>query len=168
MKRHMGLAAIAILLAFSACFAGDAARAQFSGITLDVPAYHSAPPAAAEKLGPTLPPNYFPNDPTSERSYAAAAKIKPLLYQLPCYCHCDKEIGHTSLLSCYQDRHASICGTCKMELYYAYTQSRKGKTAQEIRLGILRGDWQRVDMSKWDAPYPSAPAHASKPHVAKN
>lgn len=166
MKSHTGFTAATILLGLSVCFAGNAARAQFGGITLDVPAYHSAPPKGA--LGATLPPGYFPNDPSSERSYAAAAKIKPLLYQLPCYCHCDKEIGHTSLLSCYQDRHASICATCKMELFYAYTESHKGKTAKEIRIGIMRGDWQRVDMSKWDAPYPSAPSQAPKSPAPKN
>ena len=168
MTSRIGIGAAAVVVLFAGATFGDGAQTQFSGMTLDVPAYHSAPPAAAEKLEPTLPPRDFPNDPTSERAYAAAAKIKPILYQMPCYCRCDKEVGHTSLLSCYQDRHASVCGTCKMELYYAYMESRAGKTAAQIREGIMRGDWQRVDMSKWAAPYPTAPARRAKSPSAKN
>jgi uncharacterized protein with PCYCGC motif len=166
MTNRMGILAVAAVALVAGSSFGDAARAQLGSVTLDVPAYHAAPPK--EKLAATLPPSDFPNDPTSQHSYAAAAKIKPILYQMPCYCHCDKEIGHTSLLSCYQDRHASICSVCKMELYYAYVESRKGKTAQEIRTGILRGDWQKVDMSGWAAPYSSAPSHPAKSPVTKN
>ncbi|HKW89728.1 MAG TPA: PCYCGC motif-containing (lipo)protein [Candidatus Acidoferrales bacterium] len=157
MPNRLGMGAMTALLIVAGISFGDAARAQLGSVKLDVPAYHAAPPARAVKLAATLPASYFPNDPTSERAYAAAAKIKPLLYQMPCYCHCDKEMGHTSLLSCYQDRHASICGTCKMELYYAYMESRKGKTALRIREGIMRGDWEKVDMSSWNAPYTPAP-----------
>lgn len=115
-----------------------------------VPAYHATPPKG--HLGPTLPPSDFPTDPVSQHAYAAAAQMKALLYQLPCYCHCDKEVGHTSLLSCYQDRHASICAVCKMEAYYAYQMSRRGETAKQIRTGIVHGDWQRVNLSAWEKP----------------
>jgi hypothetical protein len=115
-----------------------------------VPAYHAAPPRG--RLAPTLPPRDFPKNPVARHAYAAAAHIEPLLYQLPCYCHCDRELGHTSLLTCYQTRHASKCGTCLMEEYYAYEESRKGKTAAQIRQGIIRGDWQHVDLSKWEKP----------------
>lgn len=115
-----------------------------------VPAYHAAPPRG--RLAPTLPPRDFPRNPVAEHAYAAAAHIERLLYQLPCYCHCDRELGHTSLLSCYQTRHASECGTCMMEDYYAYQQSRKGKTVRQIRQGIIHGDWQHVNLSKWEKP----------------
>jgi Protein of unknown function with PCYCGC motif len=115
-----------------------------------VPAYHAAPPRG--HLAPTLPPRDFPQNPVAQHAYAAAAHINPILYQLPCYCHCDHELGHTSLLSCYQTRHAEECATCLMEDYYAYEQSRKGKTAAQIRQGIIRGDWKNVDISKWKTP----------------
>lgn len=115
-----------------------------------VPAYHAAPPKG--RLAPTLPPKDFPNDPVAQHAYAAAARMEPILYQLPCYCHCDKEMGHTSLLSCYQDRHASECAVCKMEAYYAYQMSRRGETAKQIRAGIIRGAWQKVNLSNWQKP----------------
>jgi hypothetical protein len=114
-----------------------------------IPPYHSAPPKGP--LAPTLPASQF-IEPLDAHCYAAAARIKPVLYQLPCYCGCDREVGHTSLLSCYQDAHAVGCATCKMELYYAYLQTRKSKTAAQIRQGIIRGDWKKVDLAKWPGP----------------
>jgi hypothetical protein len=115
-----------------------------------VPAYHKTPPKG--RLAPTLPPRDFPRDPVAQHAYAVASRIEPLLYQLPCYCHCDREMGHTSLLSCYLDRHASGCAVCEMEAFYAYQESRKGKTPRQIRAGIIRGDWQRVNLSHWNKP----------------
>jgi hypothetical protein len=123
-----------------------------------VPAYHAVPPRG--RLAPTLPPRDFPKNPVAEHAYAAASRIKPLLYQLPCYCNCDHQLGHTSLLSCYQTRHAAECSVCQMEAYYAYEQSRKGKTAKEIRVGIIRGAWQHVNLGPWQKPFRARSARA--------
>jgi len=114
-----------------------------------IPAYHPAPPKGP--LPATLPAKGF-TDPLTKKAYAIAAKIKPVLYQLPCYCRCDRSAGHTSLLSCYGDAHGSECEICKKELFYAYEQRRKGKTAPQIRAGIIRGDWQQVNLSKYAPP----------------
>jgi hypothetical protein len=124
-----------------------------------IPAYHAVPPKSS--VAATLSPREFPNDPLTERCYAAAGQIKAVLYQLPCYCHCDREMGHSSLLNCFQDRHAAECATCKMELYFAWEESRKGKSARQIRQEIIRGDWQKVNLSEWTKPIPAKPA--SKP-----
>jgi hypothetical protein len=32
------------------------------------------------------------------------------------------------------------------ELYYAYEQNKQGKTAAQIRKGIMAGDWKLVDL----------------------
>ncbi|HLW43523.1 MAG TPA: CYCXC family (seleno)protein [Candidatus Acidoferrales bacterium] len=114
-----------------------------------VPAYHAAAPKGA--LPSTLSASRF-TDPLTKKAYAAAAKLKPVLYQLPCYCHCDQAAGHTSLLSCYRDLHGSECEICKKEVFYAYEQNRRGKTAPQIRAGIIRGEWQKVDLSKYAPP----------------
>ena len=115
----------------------------------DIPAYHSTAPKGA--LPPVLPAQNF-SDPLTKKAYAYAAKIKPVLYQLPCYCHCDQAVGHTSLLSCYRDQHGAECETCKKELFYAYEQNHRGKTAPQIRAGIIRGEWQKVDLAKYAPP----------------
>lgn len=115
----------------------------------DVPAHHDAPPKGL--LPATLDPKLFP-DVLDQNLYALAAKEKKILCQQPCYCHCDREVGHQSLLDCYVDRHASVCATCKMEAVFAYQEWKKGKTAAQIRQEIIEGKWRTVDLSAYNMP----------------
>ena len=124
-----------------------------SGPDSDIPAYHAAPPTGA--LPSTLDPKQF-SDARTQKIYAMAAKVKPVLYQQPCYCRCDREVGHTSLLDCFGDNHGSICDVCKKEAVYSYQQTKLGKSPAEIRAGIMAGKWKQVDLAKLD----SAPAVA--------
>lgn len=119
----------------------------------DVPAYHASAPKG--RLPVTINPAEFP-DALNRNIYRLAQnpKLKRILYQQPCYCHCDHEVGHKSLLDCYVDRHASICAVCKAEAVYAYEQMHKGKTAAQIRRGIMAGNWRSVDLMKYSAPAP--------------
>jgi len=80
-------------------------------------------------------------------AYELAAKIPKVIYQQPCYCYCDRSMGHTSLHSCFSSTHGAECGTCLKELYYTYTMYKQGKTAQQIRAGIIKGDWKSVDLN---------------------
>jgi hypothetical protein len=112
-----------------------------------IPAYHAEPPTGP--LPATLDPKLFP-DRMNQKVYALAAKEKKILYQLPCYCGCDREaVHHQSLLDCYCDRHASFCATCRMEAVFAYQEHRKGKTAVQIRNEIIAGKWRDVDLSPY-------------------
>ena len=113
----------------------------------EIPAHHEAPPKGP--LPATLDPQLFP-DAQNQNIYALAAKEKKILYQQPCYCHCDREVGHHSLLDCYVDRHASVCATCKMEAVFAYQEWKKGKTAAQIRQEIIDGKWRTVDLSAYN------------------
>ena len=117
-----------------------------------VPAFHSSVPEG--QLPATLSPSQF-NDPVAQNAYRLAAHIKKVLYQQPCYCHCDRSQGHGSLLDCFVSKHASVCAVCEREDFYAYEQSHKGKTAAQIRDGILHGDWQGVDVTKYESPAPT-------------
>ncbi|MGC2793864.1 MAG: hypothetical protein WA899_17720, partial [Candidatus Sulfotelmatobacter sp.] len=65
--------------------------------------------------------------------------------QQPCYCYCDR-MGHNSLHSCYENTHGARCATCLKELYYSYQQHKKGKTAAQIRAGIIKGEWKSIDL----------------------
>lgn len=118
-----------------------------------VPAYHTQAPAAA--LPETMDPAQFEN-PVVKNAYALSAKVKKVLYQQPCYCHCDRAHGHNSLLDCFTSKHGSMCNICLGEALYSYEQTRKGKTAVQIRDGIEHGDWQSVDGSKYQT-YPAKP-----------
>jgi len=114
-----------------------------------VPAFHAAP--SQGPLPATLSPTLFATV-VVQNAYAVAARVKKILYQQPCYCHCDRSQGHGSLLDCFAGKHASGCDVCIREGFYAYEQSRKGKTAAQIRTGIEHGEWRQVDMTKYQAP----------------
>jgi len=115
------------------------------------PAFHSQVPDGP--LTPTLDPAQFEN-PVVQNAYAKAAKVKKVLYQQPCYCHCDRSLGHGSLLDCFASKHGSMCDVCIKETFYSYEQTLKKKTAEQIRAGIQKGEWQQVDLSKYGT-YPS-------------
>ena len=117
-----------------------------------VPAFHAQPPQG--ELPATMDPAVF-NEPILQNAYVAAAKIKKTLYQQPCYCHCDRSHGHTSLLDCFASKHGSGCGTCIYEDLYAYEQSQKGRSAAQIRASIIKGEWKTVDVTKYQKPLPS-------------
>lgn len=147
--------AVLLLCGFAVVFAcvPNAARAQAAAKppapvknSPPVPPYHKHPPSGP--LPATLDPSQF-SDPETRNIYALAAKVKALLYQMPCYCGCDKEVGHKSLLDCYRDMHASGCDLCKKEAVFAATESRKGLTPAQIRKEIMLGDWKSVNL----APY---------------
>ena len=111
-----------------------------------VPSYHAyalKPPFPA-----TLDPKQF-SDALNRNVYTLAAKIKPVLYQQPCYCYCDRHAGHKSLLDCYISAHGSECDICQKEAIFAYQQTQKGKTPAQIRAAIIHGDWQSVDLKPY-------------------
>ena len=116
-----------------------------------VPHFNAGPPAADAKLPPILTKDQLwganAQFPYQTHAYELAAKIPMVLYQQPCYCYCDRGMGHTSLHSCFSGTHGAECGTCLKELYYAYTMYKQGKTARQIRAGIIKGDWKLVDLS---------------------
>jgi hypothetical protein len=123
-----------------------------SAADLSVPAYHAQAPQG--ELPATMDPTLF-TEPIVQNAYTVAAKIKNTLYQQPCYCHCDRSHGHTSLLECFASKHGSGCGTCIYEDFYAFEQSSKGKSAAQIRAGIIKGDWKSVDAAKYQKPLPA-------------
>ncbi len=117
-----------------------------------VPAFHTRAPQG--DLPATMDPELFA-DPVVQNAYAVAAEIKKALYQQPCYCHCDRSQGHKSLLDCFASKHGSGCGTCIYEDFYTFEQSGKGKSAAQIRAGIIKGEWKSVDATKYKQPLPA-------------
>src|ERR1700738_3564698 len=129
--------------------APHAASHQVQSAEEPLPAFHNEAPKG--QLPETLDPSQFTNV-VVQNAYSLAARVKKILYQQPCYCHCDRSQGHASLLDCFATKHGSGCGVCMREAIYSYEQSHKGKTAAQIRAGIERGEWQQVDMSKYRNP----------------
>lgn len=98
-----------------------------------VPAHYESAP---RNLGPTLPPEKFLGK--THDAYKVAREIPQTLAQLPCYCHCDRGMGHKSLHSCYEDDHAAHCAVCVDEALMAYRlQKEQGLSAAQIRERII-------------------------------
>ena len=114
------------------------------------PAFHAKPPQDA--LPQTMEASLFPDIQTFN-AYVVAGRTKKVLYQQPCYCHCDRSQGHGSLLDCFVSRHGAGCDICQKEYFYAYEQTHKGKTPAQIREAIIHGEWQRVDTTKYAKSY---------------
>ena len=95
-----------------------------------VPAYFETAPSRGS-LGPTLAPEKFTG--LTRDAYVAAREIPVTIAQLPCYCHCDRGMGHKSLYSCFEDDHASHCAVCVNEALLALKLEKEGLTAPQIR-----------------------------------
>lgn len=115
-----------------------------------VPAFHAQPPQGELPL--TMEPSLF-TDKLIFNAYVVAGRVKKVLYQQPCYCHCDRSQGHGSLLDCFVSRHGTGCNICMKEAFYSYEQTRRGKKPEQIREGIIRGDWEKVDLAKYQKEY---------------
>jgi hypothetical protein len=114
-----------------------------------VPAYNDGPPKPGA-VAAIMPADQLPTEmqnPYQVRAYQLAAKIPDQLNQMPCYCYCER-IGHKSLHTCFESIHGAHCGICMKEVFYTYEQTKLKKKPAEIRAGIIRGDWQKVDLEK--------------------
>ena len=140
-----GLMMAAIFLVTMMCSAPWAISQQEGA----VPAFNAGPPPKGTKLPPILEREQLWGDnaqsPEQTHAYELAAKIQNVITQQPCYCYCDR-MGHNSLHSCFESTHGAECAVCLKELYYSYGETKKGKTAAQIRQGIIAGEWKQVDL----------------------
>lgn len=129
-----------------------ASYAQWSNPADDVPAYHPSAPLKVSALPPILSgaklrgPSF--RYPWQVHAYQQAIKIGNVIYQLPCYCRCDRALGHTSLRSCYETDHSTQCSICAKEGFFAYQQTKLGKNPAQIRAAIARREFEKIDLNK--------------------
>jgi len=140
------LPAVGVFLLTLACYA------QWTNPAGDIPAYHPQAPLNASALPPILSGARLTQPPFQYvwqvHVYHDAARIGNVLYQLPCNCRCDRELGHTSLRSCFEGLHGAECSTCAKEAFYAYQQTRLGKSPAQIRAAILNHAYESIDLER--------------------
>jgi hypothetical protein len=126
--------------------------AQWSNPADDVPAYHPAAPLKVSALPPIMSGVKLTGEnfryPWQVHVYQLVAKVSSVVYQLPCNCRCDRALGHTSLRSCFEGLHGTECSTCAQEGFFAYQQTKLGKTPAQIRAAIARHDYEKIDLDK--------------------
>ena len=143
MKRFLTLALV-VLAALSM-------SAQWSS-PKNIPAYNAEAPKKGTKMKPILPllmragPNF--QHAFQKKAYEAAEKNADVFHQQPCYCFCDRGFGHNSLRSCFETEHGAHCAACMKEAFYTAKMTKQKKTAAQIREGIIRGEWQAIDLEK--------------------
>jgi hypothetical protein len=129
-----------------------ASYAQWSNPADEIPAYHTSAPLRVSTLPPILAGAKLTGDnfryPWQVHVYQQAAHIGNVLYQLPCYCRCDRALGHTSLRSCFEGLHGAECSTCAKEAIFAYQQTRLGKTPAQIRDAIEQHAFESIDLEQ--------------------
>ena len=141
-----------VLLSVALGLVTIAGYAQWSNPADDIPAYHIDAPVTGTALPPVLSGDqltgpYF-HYTWQVKVYQEAAKVPNVIYQLPCYCRCDKALGHTSLHSCFEGTHGAICSTCAKEGAYAYKMTKLGKSAKQIRDGIEHKEYEQIDLDQ--------------------
>ena len=135
------LAAIVILINATALYFAYR-RSDTKAAAFRVPHFF-ATAEAAKPLPWTLEPKTFSNRDVVA-AYRAAKQIPKVLAQQPCYCHCDRNMGHRSLLDCFAGKHGSDCDICVKEVLFAMQEYRKGKSAEQIRTEIIQGRWKTI------------------------
>jgi len=126
--------------------------AQWTNPADDVPAYHPSAPLKVSALPPMLHGAQLTGEhfkyPWQKHVYQQAIQVSNVLYQLPCNCRCDRSLGHTSLRSCFEGLHGTECDTCAKEAFFAYSQTKAGKTPAQIRAAIARHEYEAIDLEK--------------------
>lgn len=139
MKRFLALGAVA-LVTVAAC-------AQWSNPAVDIPDYN--PSAPTHPLPPMLKQQQLAaagvHDAYVVTVYRMAEKASPVLHQMPCYCRCDRAMGHNSLHSCFEGTHGAECSTCMQEAVFTYNEIKRGRTPAQIRAAIEHGDYLHAD-----------------------
>jgi hypothetical protein len=137
---------IAVLLVTAASYA------QWSNPADDIPAYHPSAPLKVSALPAILTPAQLTGQNSAyawqKHAYEQAGKVSNVLYQLPCNCRCDRALGHTSLRSCFETLHGAECSTCAKEGFYAYQQTKLGKSPAQIRAAIAQHAYESIDLEK--------------------
>jgi hypothetical protein len=140
------------MLALGVCALTAASYAQWSNPAGDIPAYHASAPLKAGTLPPILSGAALSGEnfryPWQVHVYQQVAKVSSVAYQVPCNCRCDRALGHTSLRSCFEGLHGAECSTCAKEGFFAYQQTKLGKTPAQIREAIARHEYESIDLEK--------------------
>ena len=129
-----------------------ASYAQWSNPGEDVAAYHPSAPLRVSALPPIMSGAKLTGEnfryPWQVHVYQQVARVSSVVYQLPCNCRCDRALGHTSLRSCFEGLHGTECSTCAQEGFFAYQQTKLGKTPAQIRAAIARHEYEKIDLDK--------------------
>jgi hypothetical protein len=141
LPRSLSIALLAATLLLASMGADSRPQAQHPNTHL---AYHDHAPT--EPLPTTLDPEPFKENRVAFTAYALAAQIRETLYQVPCYCPCNKHQGHQSLLDCFRDNHGAKCHLCQQEAIFCFIERQKNPA--QLRQALAHGEAWCIDLEK--------------------
>ena len=86
--------------------AAEGKPAERTAAKAPVPSYAKSADAA-KPFPKLLPAEHFRGYPVVARAYAIANEIPGVIAQQPCYCWCEANFRHKSLLDCYASEHGA-------------------------------------------------------------
>jgi hypothetical protein len=139
--RRSFLKKLAGMYAFTSVFSSVVcAQSQMSEPSQKIPKFHDHLPDG--ELPKVRDPSQYAGKPLVQRIYLLAGAIPKVLYVLPCYCACDRAEGHTCLLDCFVGEHGVWCTICQKEVVFAFRETRRGKSPEEIRALIISNEYR--------------------------
>jgi hypothetical protein len=149
MKLHAISLVVLIFFGTLAVVFGQTAQAPGRQTTQQKPApkaFHDSP--SQQPLPPILDPEQFRENRSAFVAYTLAAQIEQTLYQVPCYCGCDKEQGHESLLDCFTGKHGSQCRICQKEAIFCFLEQKRHRSPTQIRDAMNKGEVSKLDLER--------------------
>jgi hypothetical protein len=125
MRRHVGVLGTVAAVALTGALLGACSGA----------GHHPTPREGVTGAG-VLPASTWGDDMRLVRAYEAAHEFPAVFDGLYCYCECKENLGHRSLLTCYQSEHAASCDVCLTEGTMAFQMHQRGATLDQIRQAI--------------------------------
>lgn len=98
-------------------------------------AQHPAPRSTASASS-VVPASRYDGYPRIKETYAEVAQVPEVVDGVYCYCHCEENMGHYSLLDCFSSDHAANCDVCLSEGALAYKMTKDGKTLNQVRHAV--------------------------------
>lgn len=97
---------------------------------------HHPTPRPGITAAKVVPAVRYASDPRIEKVYREAAVVPAELDGIYCYCRCIENMGHRSLLTCFESDHAAGCDICLSEADMAYRMTKQGRSLDQIRQAI--------------------------------
>ncbi|MDP2478997.1 MAG: CYCXC family (seleno)protein [Candidatus Palauibacterales bacterium] len=97
---------------------------------------HHPTPRPGITAAKVMPAVRYASDPRIEKVYREAEVVPAELDGIYCYCRCIENMGHRSLLSCFESDHAAGCDICLSEGDMAYRMTKQGRSLDQIRQAI--------------------------------
>jgi len=99
---------------------------------------HHPTPRSGVTAENVIPAVRYASVPRIEKVYREVSRVPEAVDGVYCYCHCMENMGHYSLLTCFESDHAAGCDVCLSEGDLVYRMTQQGRSLDQVRQAIDR------------------------------